>query len=165
MHATSIGSCLIIGPGYVCTRLLHLIIGRMEKQKMEMEMKWKLETEMERQPLSCWDLARFVCCWLLTIGLPEISAPPVFLFRQMLGCQWFRSEPIVLLVYWNGAWVWRHHLLHVPQAIKTGSEEKPRNEAAKVRMCRCFKTRWNYSHSQITITLVPRPTHMWTRLD
>ena len=48
MHA-SIGSCLIIGPGYVCTRLLHLIIGRME---MEMEIKWKLETEMERQPLS-----------------------------------------------------------------------------------------------------------------
>ena len=50
MHA-SIGSCLY--PGYVRTRLLHLIIGHMEKQEMEMEMKWKLETEMERQPLSC----------------------------------------------------------------------------------------------------------------
>ena len=140
---------------------------------MEMEMKWKLETEMERQPLSF--------CWLLFIGLPEISAPPVFdhlLHYSSLVLNHWYPQYFCIGKCWgvNGLEVSLSYRLCIEMG--PGYEDiicftypkqwnwKWGKEAAKVRMWPCFKTRWNYSHGQVTITECKsndKAHHLWER--
>ena len=54
------------------------------------------------------------------------------------------------------AWVWSHHL---PASNQLGTRLR------ESEWWPCAKTKRNYSHGHIATSLVPRPSHTWTRLD
>ena len=148
----------------------------------------KLKTEMETQPLRCCSpskihypsalpassfclatlasLSSFVMCDCLVF----LTCKLLFMFSAIFYLCSIHSNHTSIL-HWQvlgGAMVGNgtivpYNLLHTQQAIKNVSGS--RNEAARVGMLALFKNKVGYSHGQTATSLVPRPTHMWVRLD